>query len=314
MRSIWRISALNMSTPAPYLGSNCNDTRVACSSARPADLDQLIAHAPSRHLDLAGALHRPQVRKRLRQRLAPGEQPVVAQDQDRLAAHGREHARAFLGVDGDALEVVVGDFPIKLGGIEIRHRQPALGAGHRQPGGGVRVHHAMRPVDLAVHGGMRRQARRIDRPLAVGEDVAVEIDLDEVGGGDLGVVQAERVDQQVLLRARHAQGDVIVDHLGPAEVGEDAVAGGELDARPPLLGRHALQLRSAMVDHDLGDAHCDPPEVPILGVILARLIRPSRCAHRQLDRLCDPRACPEDPSIHWCWSTRKGGWSGQARP
>ena len=167
------------------------------------DLDQLIAHGSGRHLDFAGALHEPQVGEGLRQGLAPRQQAMVAQHQDRLAVHALQHARALVGLHRDAFEVVVGDLAVELGGVEVGHRQPALGAGHRQPRGGVGVHDAMGLVDVPVHRGVRGEARRIDRPLAVGEDVAVEVDLDEVRRGDLGVVQAERVDEQVPLGPRH---------------------------------------------------------------------------------------------------------------
>jgi hypothetical protein len=52
-------------------------------------------------------------------------------------------------------------------------------------------------------------------------------------------VQAVRVDQELRLVARHALRDVVEDHLGPAEVREQAVAGGELEPQRPFLGADA---------------------------------------------------------------------------
>src|SRR6185437_8707537 len=56
------------------------------------------------------------------------------------------------------------------------------------------------------------------------------------GGADLGIVQAEGVDEVVIGLAGNTQRDVVVDQLGPAEVIEDAIGGGELDPGRPFLG------------------------------------------------------------------------------
>jgi hypothetical protein len=44
------------------------------------------------------------------------------------------------------------------------------------------------------------------------------------------------VDQEVPVRARHAQANVIKDHLGPAKHVEDSIASCELYASLPLIG------------------------------------------------------------------------------
>jgi hypothetical protein len=69
---------------------------VHCSSTRLGDLDQLVAHALGGDLDLAGALHGPQMREGLRQGVAPGQQSVVARRIRIGLSPMREHARAFL--------------------------------------------------------------------------------------------------------------------------------------------------------------------------------------------------------------------------
>jgi hypothetical protein len=128
---------------------------------------------------------------------------------------------------------------MQLRRVEIVLRQPGLGARHGQPGGGVGVHHAVGLgqvlVDRAVHG----EPRRIHDPGAVVEFVALQVDLEQVARRDFAVVQAEGVDQELLVSLRHAvrqpQRDVVVDHLGPAKHREDAVAGREFEPRGPLV-------------------------------------------------------------------------------
>ena len=169
-------------------------------------------------------------------RVAPGEQTVVAQDHRRPVADVAHQPRALVGVHGDALEVVIRELAVQLRAVEVAHRQPGLRAGHRHAGRGVRVHHAVRAgnavVDRRVHG----EAGRVHRPVGMPDDVPPQVDAHQVRRGHLGVVQAEGVDQEVLVRTGDADRDVVVDQLGPAEHGEDPVAGGQVDPQPPLLG------------------------------------------------------------------------------
>jgi hypothetical protein len=58
---------------------------------------------------------------------------------------------------------------------------------------------------------------------------------------------------------RHAQRDVVVDQLGPAEVIEDAVRGGELHAGVPFGGAEAGRAdEGGWVGH--GGLLCDPAQ------------------------------------------------------
>ncbi len=98
----------------------------------------------------------------------------------------------------------------------------------------MHVHHAVRVGQGGVDRAVEGETGRVDGPVVVADDVPVHIDLDQVGRGDLGVVQAEGVDEEVVVRPRHAQRDVVVDQLGPAQVGKDAVTGGELHASLPF--------------------------------------------------------------------------------
>src|SRR5438045_4377205 len=51
------------------------------------------------------------------------------------------------------------------------------------------------------------------------------VDLDQAGGGDLVEEHAVGVDQEMILRSRHARRDVRVHEVFPAEVRDEPVAG-----------------------------------------------------------------------------------------
>lgn len=82
---------------------------------------------------------------------------------------------------------------------------------------------------------------------SLGQLIAVQIDLDEARRGDLVEHQPIRVDEKVMLGARHARGDMGVDQIVPAVQRDQAIAGGEIDPLLPLslrhIRRHFLQAR-----------------------------------------------------------------------
>jgi len=85
------------------------------------------------------------------------------------------------------------------------------------------------------------------------QNVAVDVGLDQVRGGDLLVEKAIGVDQELILRARHAQRDVIVDQMRPAIVRDQPIGGGKIDARLPFLVADPLAQRGNLVNPD--DCH-----------------------------------------------------------
>jgi hypothetical protein len=93
-----------------------------------------------------------------------------------------------------------------LGSIKIRLLQAALQTSHRHTCRGVGVHHAMRSGQAFVHRSMHCETRRVDRVGRTIEHAAMHIDLDQVAGRDLAVVQAKGVDQEVFLAPRDAVG------------------------------------------------------------------------------------------------------------
>ncbi len=63
-------------------------------------------------------------------------------------------------------------------------------------------------------------------------DVAVQVDLDQHGGGHLAARTCRRVDQEVMLRTRDAGRDVGEDHVVPAVDGDQAIERGQIDTEP----------------------------------------------------------------------------------
>ncbi|KAG0923630.1 hypothetical protein G6F31_019432 [Rhizopus arrhizus] len=72
------------------------------------------------------------------------------------------------------------------------------------------------------------------------EDIAGQIDLDQAGRGDFVIHHAVGVDQQVIVRAGDARGDMVVDQVAHSEVRHQPVAGGQLDAGVPFLRAHVV--------------------------------------------------------------------------
>ena len=99
-------------------------------------------------------------------------------------------------------------------------------------------------VDDAVELGTRFEDAAVEivaggRELdaVVAQHLAVEVDGDEVGGGDLIPAEPERVHQEAVGLVGQAGGDVVVDPVVPAEVVGDAEGRGELDAQIALRRR-----------------------------------------------------------------------------
>ena len=81
----------------------------------------------------------------------------------------------------------------------------------------------VRPGQGFVHGGMHRETRRVDGVGRAIQHTPLHVDLDQIAGRDLAVMQAKGVEQKVTRLTRDSQRDVVVDQLGPAQVVKDAV-------------------------------------------------------------------------------------------
>ena len=76
--------------------------------------------------------------------------------------------------------------------------EAVFAAAHRHRWRGVHVNHAVRARVRGVDGTVEGESGRVDRPVTVADDVAVNVHLHQIGCRDLGVMQPERVDQKVL--------------------------------------------------------------------------------------------------------------------
>ena len=88
-----------------------------------------------------------------------------------------------------------------------------------------------------MDGAVDHEAGAIDRVGRAIQHVAIEIDAHQVGGGDFPVMQAEGIDQELLVvfrEAGNARRDVVEHQLGPAEPVDQPVAGRELQAQLPF--------------------------------------------------------------------------------
>jgi hypothetical protein len=86
---------------------------------------------------------------------------------------------------------------------------------------------------------MDHVARLVDAVVGVGlaDDLALDVDLHQARGRDLLVKEAVEVDEQMVRAAGNARGDVVIDEIGHAVFVDQTIAGGEIDARLPFLGR-----------------------------------------------------------------------------
>ncbi len=200
---------------------------------------QRLAHRQCRHLHAAGVFQQPHQHEGLADAATGRQHAVVAQHQHFLVAKVRHQALLLAIVDGQALELVVRHLTGQLHRVLIDVQQAGGAGGNRLAGHGVGVHDAAHVVAGGVDRAVDDVAGAVHARLTdiVADQVAVQIDLEQVGGRDLVVHQAEVVDQKMIVLARHAGGDVIENQHRPAEAVGQAVGGGKLHPRLPFLGR-----------------------------------------------------------------------------
>ena len=171
-------------------------------------------------------------------RAADRQRAVIAQQHVVLVAEVLLQARALIMIERDAFIVVIGE----IVGDEMRglvQRQQAFHAARdRGAVGRVQMKHAAGILAHFMDRRMDGEAGRVDAVVALGELVAVEIDLDQAGGGDLVEHQPVGIDQEMMFRSRHARGDVGIDQIIPAIMRDQPIAGGEIDPLGPFGLRH----------------------------------------------------------------------------
>ena len=96
------------------------------------------------------------------------------------------------------------------------------------------VDHEPRLLPRGMHGGVDHIARCIDPVGALHDDIALKVDLDKGRRGDLVEVDAEGVDQEMVLGPGHAGGDVREDQVVPLLQRDQAVERRQVHSRPPF--------------------------------------------------------------------------------
>ena len=198
-------------------------------------------------LDLAGALQVVHEFDGLADRGTQREQAVVAQDH---RAAGRAEVAGEAGtlvhVEGHAFVAVVGQLAVEAQRVLRQRQQAFLHIGDRHACAGMGVQHRLRLGARVVDAAVDHEAGLVHAHAdGVVDDLAFAVDLHQRGRGDLVEHHAERVDQEVVLWARHAGGEVREDEVGPLVLRRDLVGGGEVDADVPLFLADAIADGSA---------------------------------------------------------------------
>jgi len=201
-------------------------------------------------LDAAGLFEIEHHDEGLGDRPAPGQKPVVAQDQQLApVAQIGQQARLFFRVEGQPLKLMIADqVPVEQRGLADRQKPLGLRRDAR-PGRGVGVDDAGQIVAFAVNAGMDHVSRRVDRRRLGIDRGAIQVHLDQRRGRDLLVERAEGVEQEMRLGPRDAGRNVVVDQVVHAEMRDQPVGGGQVDPGLPFIGRHADGGRRDGVGH-----------------------------------------------------------------
>src|SRR5690606_19353477 len=95
------------------------------------------------------------------------------------------------------------------------------------------VHDAVDIMPSGVNGAVDDEAGQVNFLRSV-YDIPVQVQRDEIGGGNLVVSQAEAVDEEII-GARDAGRDVVVDEVGVPEQVRQTISSGEVHPHSPLL-------------------------------------------------------------------------------
>ena len=134
--------------------------------------------------------------------LADRERAVVAQDHRVLVAEVGDQPLALVEVDRDAFIIVEGDVAADQHRGLGQRQQPVAMRRHRLARGRVEMHHRMRVLARHVDRRMDGEAGRVGDERRRLDRIAVDVDLDQRGGGHLLEHQIVRVEQEMMLRAR----------------------------------------------------------------------------------------------------------------
>ena len=148
---------------------------------------------------------------------------MIAQDHGRARAQIGHQTFLLTHGQGDAFIVVIAQATMKAHGVLRQRQQPFLQTRQRHARLGMQVHDALRILARSVDGSVDHEAGRIRSGDRWADHIALQIDLHQTGRGDFVKGQPQRVDQEMMLLARHPGRQVGVDQIVPAEQRAQAI-------------------------------------------------------------------------------------------
>ncbi|MNS26248.1 hypothetical protein D3C72_581650 [compost metagenome] len=145
---------------------------------------------------------------------------MVTQDHHRLVAQVGYQPSLLIHVQRNPFIGVVRHLAIKLHGHLVERQQPTFQRRHRTTCPGVGVQHTTGILAGSMDGAVDDETGRVDRVRRRFHWPALQVDLHQAGGRDLIEQQAVRVDQEVVLRPRQAQGNMGEDQVAHTEMGD----------------------------------------------------------------------------------------------
>ena len=167
---------------------------------------------------------------------------MVAQQHERLVPQILHQSFAFFMVQRQALIAMVGDLMLEQAGVLANRQQAFLLCRYADTGHCVKVDDVMRVLARSMNSRMDGETGRIDEAGCVLNDIALQVDLDQAGGGHLLEIPAIGVDQKMVLRPGHTGRDVGEDHVVPPMQRNKAVEGRQFYTGGPFrLGHSGFQ-------------------------------------------------------------------------
>ena len=136
-------------------------------------------------LGLAGFFEVPHAAEGFGHGVTDHQRAVVAQDHDHFVAQVVGQSLALVQLHRQALGLVVSHLAVEHHGVLAQWQQAALEHRDRHASTGVQVQHAMGVVACGVDGAVDHKAGTVHIVRAVTDLLAIAVDLDQAGRGDL---------------------------------------------------------------------------------------------------------------------------------
>lgn len=169
---------------------------------------------------------------------------MVTQNYRELITDVPGQAWPFIGIHGNALEVVIRDLVMQLCHVRIADRQAVTRVRHSYAGDCVGVYYTAYTQDASMNGGIHDKTRRVDwlaRLTRCAPHVALWVDLHQIRHTNPSVGQTKRIDRKgrvaiiihVIFRLQVRRG-VVVDKPGLTQLCKDTIARRRLHTRVPF--------------------------------------------------------------------------------